>query len=113
MGVKTSPTPTATDTFGDTWVPAGEACRRLGLRIKWLRVEKQITQDELSERAGMFRTYVSRVEAGRANPTVTMLYQIAYALGVPVGQLFEESPAAAPPRVMSLSPRPGRGRVTK
>ena len=113
MGVKTSPTPTATDTFGDTWVPAGEACRRLGLRLKWLRSEKQITQEELSERAGMFRTYVSRVEAGRANPTVTMLYQLSHALGVPVGQLFEESPSAAPPRVMSLSPRPGRGRVTK
>jgi transcriptional regulator with XRE-family HTH domain len=111
--VNTPPSPTTTDTLGHTWVPAGEACKRLGLRIKWLRSEKQITQDELSERAGMFRTYVSRVEAGRANPTVTMLHQIAHALGVPVGQLFEESPANAPPRVMSLSPRPGRGRVTK
>ena len=111
--MKTPPFPPATDTFGDTWVPAGEACKRLGLRIKWLRSEKQITQEELSEKAGMFRTYVSRVEAGRANPTVTMLYQIAHALDVSVGQLFENSPTAAPPRVMSTNPRPSRGRVTK
>lgn len=111
--MKSTPAPPATETFGDNWVPAGEACKRLGLRIKWLRSEKQITQEELSEKAGMFRTYVSRVEAGRANPTVTMLYQIAHALGVPVGQLFEESPTNAPPRVISTGPRPGRGRVTK
>ena len=84
----------------------------LGLRIKWLRAEKQMTQEDLSEKAGLFRTYMSRVEAGQANPSLTMLHQIARALDIPLGQLFDQVPSEPPPRVQSTN-RPSRGRAAR
>ena len=45
--------------------------KALGLRIKQLRAEYQLTQEELADRCGLFRTYMSRIESGLANPTLT------------------------------------------
>lgn len=60
----------------------------LGLRIRALRANLVITQEDLAERCGLFRTYLSRIETGRANPTLTMLYDLADALGVSVTDLL-------------------------
>ena len=82
----------------------------LGRRVKELRGLHGITQEELADRSGLFRTYMSRIESGRANPTLTMLHQIAAAFGVDVGELLVPSDGPVPDRV--LSPRPlSRGRV--
>jgi len=82
----------------------------LGRRVKELRGLQGITQEELADRSGLFRTYMSRIESGRANPTLTMLHQIAAAFGVDVGELLVPSDGPVPDRV--LSPRPlSRGRV--
>ena len=55
----------------------------LGLRIKELRAEKGISQEELAERALIFRMYMSRIETGVgvANPTFTVLLDLADGLG--------------------------------
>ena len=90
-----------------------EICRRLGLRIKWIRAEKQIRQEDLSDRAGVFRTYMSRIEGGRANPSITTVYRIARALDVPVADLFEPVKDEHPPRVQSPEIRHSRGRVVR
>ncbi len=80
-----------------------------GLKIKELRGELLLTQEELAEKSGVFRTYMSRIESGRANPTLTMLYVLASALDVEVAALF--SPAiSAPKRVLSEKPI-SRGRA--
>jgi len=62
--------------------------KALGLRVKELRSEKSITQEELAERCGVFRTYMSRIESGLANPTLTVLYTLADAFEVPIADLF-------------------------
>ncbi len=86
----------------------------LGFRIKELRAEHGLTQEELAERSGMFRTYMSRVESGVANPTLTMLYQIAGAFGVDVRELLTPVTSAnVARRVKSSVPTPSRGRVRR
>lgn len=83
--------------------------KALGLRIKELRGVKSITQEELAERSGMFRTYMSRIESGLANPTLTVLHTLADALEIPVTDLFIPAQSLAP-RVKSVQPV-SRGRV--
>lgn len=86
--------------------------RSLGLRIKELRTEHGLTQEDLAERSGLFRTYMSRIESGAANPTLTMLYQIASAFAVDVRELLAPPAGHVPPRVIAAK-RMSRGRVTR
>ncbi|WP_082091383.1 helix-turn-helix domain-containing protein [Paracidovorax citrulli] len=87
--------------------------KSLGLRIKELRVEHGFTQEELSDRSGLFRTYMSRIESGQANPTLTMLHQIAGAFPIDVRDLL------APPQNQVAASRVraaisvSRGRVSR
>lgn len=85
--------------------------RLLGERIKELRAERGLTQEEAADRIGVFRTYMSRMESGQANPTLTMLHQIADALGVEVVELLKAASAGSPRRVTSAQARTARGRV--
>ena len=61
--------------------------RRVGLNVKRLRAAQGISQEDLADRAGVHRTYVSGVERGVRNPTITILEKIAGALGEPLAKL--------------------------
>ncbi|RFO94857.1 hypothetical protein DIC66_21210 [Rhodoferax lacus] len=41
----------------------------VGQRIRALRHSAHLSQEDLSERCGIYRTYLSRIESGYANPT--------------------------------------------
>lgn len=69
-----------------------------------------LTQEDLAERCGLFRTYMSRIETGIANPTLTMIHALATTLNVPVKFLFEDT---APTAAVKKQPRASRGRVIK
>lgn len=56
----------------------------LGNRIRKMRQEKNITQQELSQKAQISQTLISRYETGKIVPPLTKLEQIAYALGISV-----------------------------
>jgi transcriptional regulator with XRE-family HTH domain len=62
----------------------------VGVQVKRLRAEAKMSQKELAEQSDIFRTYLSRLENGFANPTVTVLAGLASALKVPVIELFKE-----------------------
>jgi transcriptional regulator with XRE-family HTH domain len=66
--------------------------RRVGLNVRKFRGELGRSQEQLAFEAGLHRTYVSGVERGIRNPTVTVLEQIATALGVPTGRLLDDMP---------------------
>ena len=68
----------------------------LGAKIKTLRIEAGITQAVLSERSGLFRTHVSRIECGIANPTLSAIVAIAIALEVEPSSLLKGGTADAP-----------------
>lgn len=66
--------------------------RRLGSRLQCLRQNVGISQEELADRAGIHRTYVSGVERGIRNPTVTVLEKLAAGLGVDLPTLVPFEP---------------------
>lgn len=61
---------------------------RLGANVKRLREAKGLSQEELAFQADMHRTYVSGIERGKRNPTVTVLERLAKPLGVTAGELL-------------------------
>ncbi len=66
--------------------------KRLGLNIKRLRQEKGISQEDFGFDADIHRTYVSDIERGARNPTVTIVEKFAKALGVTPGYLLDADP---------------------
>ena len=61
---------------------------RLGANVKRLRQAKGLSQEELAFEADMHRTYVSGIERGRRNPTITVLERLALALGATSSDLL-------------------------
>lgn len=55
-----------------------------GQIIEDARKKANMTQQELAERIGTNKSYISRVETGRTEPKVSTFYRIASALGLAV-----------------------------
>lgn len=69
----------------------------VGTNIRRYRLAAKLSQEELAARMGVEQYYVSGLEAGRRNPTITSMSRAAEALGVKVAQLFEERRAVKAP----------------
>lgn len=63
--------------------------RTLGQLVKQQRTALGISQEELGLRANLDRTYISGVERGVRNPSVTALVSLASGLGITVSDLLE------------------------
>ncbi len=61
----------------------------LGKRIKSLRNQIGISQEELADRAEIDRTYITSVECGKRNISIVNIDKIAKALGVTLSKLFD------------------------
>lgn len=59
-----------------------------GQRVRELRESKSWSQEYFAEVSGLHRTYISGIERGTRNPTLTVIWQIANALEVRPGELF-------------------------
>lgn len=64
--------------------------RDIGKNIKILRIQKNMTQDELAERLFVTRQTVSNYETGRSRPDVETLSHIADVLGADINDLIYE-----------------------
>jgi transcriptional regulator with XRE-family HTH domain len=64
--------------------------KRLGDRIRELRRERGLTQEELGARAKVSKVYVSRVEKGNTDIGLDIMKRIAEALDVSPATLFGE-----------------------
>jgi transcriptional regulator with XRE-family HTH domain len=62
---------------------------RMATKIKALREQRKMTQEQLAERAGIGRSYLARLETARQDPTLSTLEKIAKALRVKVAKLLE------------------------
>ena len=74
---------------------------RIGLRIMTLRKMQELSQDELARRAGIQRTHLSRIEAGKYAVTLETIQAIAEALGMTVDIVDERLRDLAPLRVLT------------
>ncbi len=66
-----------------------DAKRLVGANLKRLREAQGWSQEELADHAGIHRTYVSGVERGIRNPTVTVLLKLAQGLEAPLTELVK------------------------
>jgi transcriptional regulator with XRE-family HTH domain len=62
----------------------------IGDRLKRLRTENALTQEELANRAGLTAAAVARVERNEANPRPSTLRKLAGALGIEPRDLLED-----------------------
>ena len=65
-----------------------DTLKRVGNLIRAKRLELGWSQEELAHQAGKHRTYISSIERGARNPTITVLHAIAKAMGTSVSELL-------------------------
>lgn len=66
-----------------------EYLKKIGKTILKLRKKDNISQEKLSELADIHRTYLSDVEGGKRNLTVTVLKRLIDALSVEMSSFFK------------------------
>lgn len=76
--------------YGKEGTPEREAFRKeayayyTGQIIGEARRKANMTQEELAEKIGTNKSYISRVEAGKTEPKVSTFYRIMAALGLTI-----------------------------
>ena len=62
---------------------------QLGMRIRYLRKERKMSQLDLSLESGINKNYLSDLEKGRRNPSLVILNKIALALNIDLATLLK------------------------
>jgi transcriptional regulator with XRE-family HTH domain len=63
--------------------------RQLAKGVRTLRLARRWTQEELADKAGLHRSYLSRIERARANVRINKLDALARALDAAIVDLFK------------------------
>jgi len=64
--------------------------KKFGYRVAALRRAAKVSQEALADRCGFARSYMSRIERGKANPSFDAIETLAGGLKVSVVTLFED-----------------------
>lgn len=73
-------------------MPAMDIAVQFGRNLRAYRIQRQLSQEDLGEIAGLHRTYISGLERGIRNPSIRIVAQLADALGVEPGDLLRRGP---------------------
>ncbi|MCD8209390.1 MAG: helix-turn-helix domain-containing protein [Coprobacillus sp.] len=65
-----------------------ELLHSLGMRIRYLRRERNMSILDLSLEADVNRNYISDLERGKRNPTIEVLFKISNALNITLSNLL-------------------------
>lgn len=68
-----------------------EILLKFGNRVRELRKEKNLSQEELSYSAELHRTYIGMIERAEKNITLVNIEKIAKALNVDIKELFDDT----------------------
>jgi transcriptional regulator with XRE-family HTH domain len=77
--------------------------RKLGARIRSLRAEAQITQEQLAWDCDLDKGFLSQIESGKRMPSVPVLFQLARRLGVQVADIVALNARDARLRLLDAS----------
>jgi transcriptional regulator with XRE-family HTH domain len=69
----------------------------IGDRLRLLREQQKLSQNDIEQRTGLLRCYISRVENNHTTPSLETLEKMAGGLEIPLYQLFYE--ASGPPEL--------------
>ena len=84
----------------------------IGDKLRTLREQKNMSQDDIEKRTGLLRCYVSRVENNHTIPSVDTLEKLARALEVPMYRLFTDEVHVKKP-IMPAEANRGREATSK
>lgn len=62
-----------------------------GLSLRNVRTTHSLSQEQLAEKSGLHRTYVSQLERGLKSPSLSTLFRLAAAFGIPPHQLIQRT----------------------
>ena len=68
---------------------AKSTAQKFGDNMKRIRTEKGMSQGDICRELGLDRAYISNVENGKQNLTLSTMEKVAKVLGVSVGQLLK------------------------
>ena len=63
--------------------------KQLGMRIRYLRMQKKWSQEDLALAADINKNYLSDLERGMRNPTLKVMEKIANALEITIEELLK------------------------
>jgi transcriptional regulator with XRE-family HTH domain len=63
---------------------------RFGAAVRSSRATLGISQEDLADRAGLHRTYVSMIERGQRTASIAVVEKLAAALGTSMSALLEK-----------------------
>ena len=66
-----------------------EPLKLLGQKIRELRKERTLSQEEFADRAGLDRSYIGQIERGDRNLSFSNLYKIATAFDLTISEFLE------------------------
>ena len=62
---------------------------KLGQTLKDIRKNNGITQEQLAEMVNVHPTYIGKIESGKNNLSIKLLFRISRALKVKLSDIFE------------------------
>ncbi len=62
--------------------------QKFAQRVKELRLRKELSQEAFAFKADIDRTYISSIEKGERNVSLTIIEKIAKALEIKISELF-------------------------
>lgn len=63
--------------------------QRLGSRLTIERRKKKLSQEQLADLSEIDRTYIARIESGKANPSIKIINKIARKLKITISELLK------------------------
>jgi len=63
--------------------------KKFGLKVKKVRLSKQMSQGDLAKKLGVGPSYVSQIERGMQNVSLKVIEKVARALNVPIDKLIK------------------------
>jgi len=79
----------------DDLSPNNPINQHFGKRVLMLRQEHNWSLEILSEKSGVSRSMLSKIERGTVNPTLTLTIRIARAFGLGLSELVQDQPEVA------------------
>ena len=64
--------------------------KKLGIRVKILRLEHKMSQEALAQKADLDRTYIPGIERGQRNVSITVIEKIARAFNLKITDLLKD-----------------------
>ena len=66
-----------------------ELCQKIGTTIRRIRLDRGLSQEEFSQITGVHRTYISPLENGFKNPSISTIHGMLKSLDISLCEFFE------------------------